>query len=436
MNTQEMEEFKAQMVEMMMKAQTQQMEELRQEVRHIREGARVEGESESTTTSTTTSRRLFPATLPTSLSTPVTASKRTSMLVADSQKNVTSPMSVDQLRNSTTHDQESEAESTSKNPSSGLSQERQAVQKGLAKPPFFDGSMDEKSVSITTWWRQVCLYVGTFPGEYQAMMIKSYLRGSAALWLESRERDLGRELNVQELADGLAQEYGSETTSFAALQKLEALTMASPGCSTLAGYNSEFNRWYNQCLKPEQPVAIRCYIQGLLPKYIKHLDMAGPSLYTTLSVARAAATAAVAKEEMIALSYNKFNAQKARGGAPTSQKQSFHSRPPSTSTSTSYQGTAVDLRTIVDTESSESVPEEGEREEGQVAAIQTPRSNNNQSRTGRRYQLSDKERDLLSADRRCFNCYKVGHISRVCRSASATSAPTPLPLKEGAPNRK
>ena len=91
-----------------------------------------------------------------------------------------------------------------------------ALQKNMAKPPIFNGTNSE---DLRTWWRQIKNFVEGVPDGARVRVIKSYLRGSAATWLESQERDLGRHLTLGELADGLVQEYGSETTSSAALLK-------------------------------------------------------------------------------------------------------------------------------------------------------------------------------------------------------------------------
>jgi hypothetical protein len=220
--------------------------------------------------------------------------------------------------------------------------------------------------------------------------------------------------------------------------------MASPGCNTLTGYNSEFNKWYNQCSAQEQSTAIRCYIRGLLPKYIKHLEMS-PGLYTSLATARAAATSAVAKEEMIALSFNNFNAQKARSFVSPTQSinknrqwSSYNRQPTSnivTTTSINGQQPTVDLRSIADTQSSETEAEERHVEEEQVSVIQPARNNSNRSSSRSGYQLSNAEQQMLKNERRCFHCHKFGHISKNCRSPAATSAPAAFPLKGQAPNR-
>ena len=157
----------------------------------------------------------------------------------------------------------------------------ESLQKGMMKPPSFEGNTGDKGESITTWWKQMGNWVRVFDDGERAMVIKSFLRGPAALWLESVERQVGRELTVQELADGLTQEYGRETTSDEALQSLETLSMSSPGCSTLENYNSVYNRYYNKCSANAQPIAVRCYIKGLAPKYMKWVDMSD-DIYTSL----------------------------------------------------------------------------------------------------------------------------------------------------------
>ena len=41
---------------------------------------------------------------------------------------------------------------------------------------------------------------------------------------------------------------------------------------------------------------------------------------------------------------------------------------------------------------------------------------------------------MLMLEKRCFQCYKVGHMKQVCRSAPAQGPPQPL--KGEAPSRK
>ena len=57
--------------------------------------------------------------------------------------------------------------------------------------------------------------------------------------------------------------------------------MSSPGCSTLQEYNSTYNRYYNKCSANALPIAVRCYIKGLAPKYLKYVEMTD-DIYTSL----------------------------------------------------------------------------------------------------------------------------------------------------------
>ena len=187
-------------------------------------------------------RRSLTRELP-SLSTPITAARRTAVLQSNTPIDTRLPP-ISQLSSLDEHDD------ISGGMNGGIMMDNSvlvALQKGMAKPPFFDGSLADSSENILTWWRQVGNYAKAFPIEVQASLIKTFLRGSAALWLDSRERELGRSLTIQELADGLTQEYASETTSLAALQKLESLNMGTEGCNTIGAYNAMFHKYYNQC---------------------------------------------------------------------------------------------------------------------------------------------------------------------------------------------
>ena len=321
----------------------------------------------------------------------------------------------------------------------------------MAKPPFFEGNTGEKTESISTWWKQVGNYAKTYDSGSRAIVIKSFLRGSAALWLDSREREVGRDLTVQELADGLTQEYGSETISSAALQRLESLTMASSGCSTLAGYNAEFNSLYNHCSVSDQPIANRCYIKGLHSKYLKWLVLS-EEVYSNLAEAKAAATRAVAKHDMMLLNYANFDLQKGRAAAVQKLQNSSlasddHSRSASaTSTSqqynrhwnkNSYTGTKVNLSAVTDPGTPDAYGETDDdpdhSEEGKISVVSSTPSGSN-SNGQETFPLTEAQQVMLRKDNRCFKCFKVGHIKRVCRSVAATSAPRPLNFP--APSRK
>jgi hypothetical protein len=317
-----------------------------------------------------------------------------------------------------------------------------SLQKGMAKPPFFEGNTGDKAESISTWWKQVGNHAKTYDEDTQAIVIKSFLRGSAALWLDSREREIGRDLTVRELADGLTQEYGNETTSFAALQRLESLSMASPGCSTLPEYNAVFNRFYNQCTVADQLIANRCYIKGLHPKYLKWIVLS-EEVYTNLAEAKAAATRAVAKHDMMQLNYANFDLQKGRASVAQrlenkwfeddSRKSSSQVGPARTWTTNDYTGTKVNLNSFavladLDTpgEEMEDTQSTADQREAQVAAISSSSGHSSGSGKRKGIFLTEAQRNMLRNENRCFKCYKVGHIKSECRSAAATSAPKPL----------
>jgi hypothetical protein len=317
------------------------------------------------------------------------------------------------------------------------------------KPPSFEGNTSEKGESVSTWWKQMGNWARVFDEGDRATVIKSFLRGPAALWLESFERQIGRELTVDELADGLTQEYGKETTSDEALQKLETLSMSSPGCSSLSEYNSTYNRYYNKCSANALPIAVRCYIKGLAPKYLKHVEMTD-DIYTSLPAARAAATKAAAKYDMLQLSYVNHDLQSARASNRKEANGGTSSGPSSSSAAVSnYKWTGenhqaggnqnLNAFSVLapadddddDREESNYIHNAGQGE-AQVAAV---------SATGTRtappkqkgFKLTPEQRDLLRRERRCFKCHKVGHVKPVCRSQAATTAPVPLNLS--APSR-
>jgi hypothetical protein len=335
--------------------------------------------------------------------------------------------------------------------SAGLSAEEgrrkklETLQKGMMKPPSFEGNMGEKGESISTWWKQMGNWARVFDDSDRAMVIKSFLRGPAALWLESFERQIGRELTVVELADGLTQEYGRETTSDEALQKLETLTMSSPGCSTLQEYNATYNRYYNKCSANTIPIAVRCYIKGLLPKYMKHIEMTD-DIYTSLPAARAAATKAVAKYDMLQLSYINHDLQTARASSRRESNGGTSSEHSSAVSLSNYkrstEGTQIGGNQNLNAFSILAPPDDDDDRdesnrsadmgEAQVAAVAATATRAfSQKQTGLR--LTPEHRDLLRRERRCFKCHKVGHLKQSCRSQAATIPP--VALNPSAPSR-
>jgi hypothetical protein len=178
------------------------------------------------------------------------------------------------------------------------------LQKGLAKPSDFFGE-ESKGERITTWWRSVWVYSSVYPVASRAMLIKSYLKGTAAVWLESREIELGRSMSVDELKNGLAIEYGSDTTSDAALQSIKNLNMADNKYSTIQTYNAEFNRLYSLLKKEALPIAVNAYIGGVFPRIQREIIKPNSEPWT-LQSARIAVGQAVSKCETIDLAYKRF----------------------------------------------------------------------------------------------------------------------------------
>jgi hypothetical protein len=330
-------------------------------------------------------------------------------------------------------------------PSSSLSaddarRKKEALQKGMMKPPPFDGNMGERIESISTWWKQMGNWARAFDDSDRAMVIKSFLRGPAALWLDSFERQIGRELTVEELADGLTQEYGRETTSDEALQKLETLTMESPGCSTIQGYNATYNSYYNRCSANVQPIAIRCYIKGIAHKYLKWVEMTD-EVYTSLPKARAAVVNAVSKYDLLELNHRNHDLQAARASVRKESNggsASDHSSAVSFSNNyrRSTEGNQVGGKQNLNAFSVLASPDDDDEDreestrtdtnrEAQVAAVSATATRDfPPKQTGLR--LTQEQRELLRRERRCYKCHKAGHIRQSCRSQAATVAPVPL----------
>jgi hypothetical protein len=341
---------------------------------------------------------------------------------------------------------------------------RSSLQKGMSKPPTFEGNVND---NILTWWRQIKNYAAMYDVEAQATLIKSYLRGPAALWLDSRERELGREMTLKELADGLVQEYGSETTSQAALQKLETLSMANEGCQTLTEYHTVFSKYYNQLNAKDQQYAVRCYIKGIAPKYLKYVVF-NDTNFNSLAEAKAAVSLAVAKHDQLELAYANFNQQRGKrdnktikqqqnkpsgSGNNRSNNNSNHNnsnnyinnnnRMNSHSGNTSrrwetHNPYRVALSSLSDTsidddESGVSGEGEGGGKEGQIAAVSSSHTNN-RSNSNNGLKLSSDQINQLRREWRCFRCHEQGHRASECTNAAA--AKSSLHLKGEAPSRR
>jgi hypothetical protein len=317
----------------------------------------------------------------------------------------------------------------------------QALQKGMQKPPNFEGNTGVKAEVITTWWRQMSNYAKTFPECDRAMLIKSYLRGSASDWLDSQEREIGRELTVEELANGLAQEYGSEVTSEAALQTLESITMSSPGCSTLTEYNTAFNKQYNLCSTKDQPIAVRCYIKGLYPKYLELVLQAGDR-YSTLAEARAAATKAVAKYQQLQIARENHRIQTRASGVPSGTASTIKPATPGDYgvkrwDSDRFPGTKVNLNAfsvLADSDNPGGADDDDDVSPGSTpdpptiahAAVMSSSTTSKSTPNPKKFQLTKEQVEMLRSENRCFKCYKPNHMKKDCRSKAATVAPLPL----------
>lgn len=312
-----------------------------------------------------------------------------------------------------------------------------ALQKGMAKPPTFTGSLDE---DLRTWWRQMKNFALAFPSEARSRVIKSYMCGSAATWLESQERELGRELTLSELADGLVQEYGSETTSSAALQTISSLVMGiSKGCDTINGYNTEFSKLYNKLSVRDQILAVHFYIKGIEPKYLKYV-VQGDTDFQTLAEAKAAVVQAVAKHDKLQLAYDSHNQQKKGDNRTTKnhrrginynnrdnddRKGSNNNRNNSNKNNNRrwedtnpyrYSLSSLADKTLEGEDDDDNSRSEGEVEgkDHQIAAVASvgKEGKGDDKRGGR---LSKDEMDKLRKEGRCFNCRERGHRSFECK---------------------
>jgi hypothetical protein len=380
-------------------------------------------------------RELFPSRLP-ALPLPVAASQRNvAMATSTRQEQLLPP--IEEISSSVDRGEHVNQKVQS-------SHNLQALQKGMQKPPNFEGNTGTKTEIITTWWRQMSNYAKTFPECDRAMLIKSYLRGSASDWLDSQEREIGRELTVEELADGLAQEYGSEVTSEAALQILESITMSSPGCSTLTEYNNAFNKQYNLCSTKDQPIAVRCYVKGLHPKYLELVLQAGER-YSNLAEARAAATNAVTKYQQLQIARENHRIQTRASGVSSGTASTVKSATSGdygvkrTWDSDRFPGTKVNLNAFSVLADSDNPGGAEDDDDDDVspgstqdpptvarAAVMASPATSKYTPNTKKYQLTKEQVDMLRSENRCFKCHKPNHMKKDCRSKAATVAPSPL----------
>jgi hypothetical protein len=311
-----------------------------------------------------------------------------------------------------------------------------ALQKAMSKPPIFNGTTNE---DLRTWWRQMKNYVSAFPSEVGSRVIKSYMRGSAATWLESQERDLQRELTTEELAEGLTKEYGCENISSAALHKIESLSMGiSAGCDTVSGYNTEFSKLYNQLSANHQINAVRSYTKGIAPRYLKYM-LYGDTNFETLAEAKAAVIQAVAKHDQLELAYANHNQHKKggnrnpksyqRGSGTYQNKRANDGKKTNKDNNRKWEDTnpyryalsSLADTTLDDEDNYDDNSNEGETEgrDHQVAAIASvgKQGKADDKRGGK---LSKEEMDKLRKEGRCFNCREKGHRSFECKKEMAS----------------
>ena len=312
--------------------------------------------------------------------------------------------------------------------------DRAQLQKGLAKPSDFYGE-ESKGERITTWWRSIWNYASVYPVASRCMLIKSYLKGPSAIWLESREVELERPLTLEELKDGLAIEYGSDTTSTAALGQIKLLSMGNPKFSTIQLYTAEFNKLYSLLNSHDQPVAIDSYISGLLPKIQKEIPVQEGKAWTLHSV-RTAAVKAATKCETIDLAYKKFDAiSRINNRNSDTRNMTFNNKrfgnnynnnnKKRTESSTTSSFTKVSLSNINSNAAKEN-PEEEElpEQQPQIAAVNQNNSNSNGNgrippKTG--FKLNTEQREKLMKAGRCFHCHQPGHMKPQCTNPAATS---------------
>jgi hypothetical protein len=72
----------------------------------------------------------------------------------------------------------------------GRRKKLETLQKGMMKPPSFEGNTGEKGESISTWWKQMGNWARVFDDSDRAMVIKSFQRNIGKETGELTDRDV------------------------------------------------------------------------------------------------------------------------------------------------------------------------------------------------------------------------------------------------------
>jgi hypothetical protein len=251
----------------------------------------------------------------------------------------------------------------------------------VAKPSTFNGGF-RANVELWLFEMNSYLEIAKVPGNQKVQFVSSYLKDNAALWFKyvyEEAEAQGVQLTWEGVQEKLLQRFRpieSAKTARVALASLRQTGSAQHYCNlfqqyvTLTGDMAEADK-------------IFAFQRGLKPFIAREVDLREPY---TLTDAMNYAIRADARNSLL------FK-KSAFGDNSYSNKVQF-SRPVPME---------VDNLNMEQSDEEESVS---------VNATYAQRSSQ-----VKRFEISDADRERCMKERRCFNCKKVGHSSKQCRSA-------------------
>ena len=326
----------------------------------------------------------------------------------------------------------------------------QDVKKTIKIEPFKGGTDDERR-NIRTWVTSLSMQLdliapprgadGTVDRDrqqqLQARVAVTYLQGGALDWAlvyQMQRQTDSKSVYWDEMSFALMAKYEGQDHGLLRRQELMTLTYKRGRCTDLPKYEAEFDRLALLVYGPSMQFsavdellgqAFSSGIQRGDQQLYESMIPVGSNMPVTLQEWTARAESAMVRAQALRLGSNSTRPSAGQGATLHNTEATEEHK--SATTTTPPQ---VSPQPFVDTTQLAQVL-------AMIMQAQKPKSkwqgqSGGKSGTGnKKYQLTTDERSKLFAAKRCFYCYKLGHIARDCsqKATLPTRAPTTDELK-------